>query len=92
MSFQEQDFEPLSYDDIDGLKNFGTVSIPPYISRVVKQVHDIHRPRTMKVKRKTLMNGLPIYELEYGVGVVVKNDRGLWLLKSTPQLMNELSK
>ena len=90
--FQEQDFEPLSYGDIDGLKNFGTVSIPPYISRIIKQVYEIQRPRKMKVKRKTLMNGFPLYELECGVGVVVKNNKGMWLIKPSHQLMNELSK
>ena len=84
---QESDFEPLSQQDIDHLENFGVVSIPPYMSRIIKQLYEIQRPRKIKVKRKTLMNGFPLYELEYGVGVVVKNNTGMWLIR--PSAVNE---
>ena len=71
------DFSPLFPSDIDNLKHFGQVSIPVDISRMVKQVYQVRRPTKLQVKSKTSMNGFPLYKLEYGVGVVVKNNTGL---------------
>ena len=84
------EFSALSPSDLDNLKHFGQVSIPVDISRIVKQVYQVRRPTKLQVTGKTSMNGYPLYVLEYGVGVVVKNNTGLWLMQPSPQLMNAL--
>ena len=89
--FNNNEFSPLSSNDLDNLKHFGQVSIPVDISRMVKQVYQVRRPTKLQVMGQTSMNGLPLYELEHGVGVIVKNNTGLWLMQPSPQLMNALN-
>ena len=78
---KEEDFEPLSTEDLTNLKEFGTITVPSHISRIMKQVYEIIRPHKMKVINKTLFQGYILYKLEYGVSVLVKKDKGLWMVK-----------
>ena len=89
--FNTNEFSPLSPADLDNLKHFGQVSIPVDISKIVKQVYQVRRPTKLQVKSKTSINGYPLYKLEYNVGVVVKNNTGLWLMQPSPQLINALN-
>ena len=92
LTSNNQDFELLSDQDIHNLKHFGKVEIPTHLSRIIKQVYEVRRPYTLQVQSKTTMNGFPLYVFEYGVGVLVKGSTGLWLMKTSPQLITAVDK